>query len=112
MAYETRWSATCGGSGRCYARFTIIRETDPRNEQNVWPENLPGFKEVVLEYQAAVEALGKKFLPLWSTALKLPLDFFDRMFDVPHVTLSLLHYPPQKAIGDRQYGIPRTPTIR
>ena len=88
-----------------YSRFTIIRETDPRVEKNVWPENLPGFKEKVLEYQAAVEALGKKFLPLWSTALKLPLDFFDRMFDVPHVTLSLLHYPPQKTIGNRQYGI-------
>ena len=88
-----------------YARFTIIRETDPRVETNVWPENLPGFKEVVLEYQAAVEALGKKFLPLWSTALELPLDFFDPMFEIPHVTLSLLHYPPQKVIGDRQYGI-------
>jgi len=88
-----------------YARFTIIREPDPRVETNVWPENLPGFKSVVLEYQAAVEALGKKFLPLWSTALELPLDFFDRMFEIPHVTLSLLHYPPQKAIGGRQYGI-------
>ena len=66
---------------------------------------MPGFKEVVLEYQAAVESLGKQFLPLWSTALKLPLDFFDPMFEVPHVTLSLLHYPPQKTIGDRQYGI-------
>jgi isopenicillin N synthase-like dioxygenase len=88
-----------------YARFTIIRETDPRVERNVWPDNLPGFKQVVLEYQAAVEALGKNFLPLWSTALGLPLDFFDRMFEIPHVTLSLLHYPPQKKIGDRQYGI-------
>lgn len=88
-----------------YARFTIIREPDARVERNVWPENLPGFKEVVLEYQAAIEALGKKFLPLWSTALKMPLDFFDPMFEVPHVTLQLLHYPPQKAIGDRQYGI-------
>jgi len=88
-----------------YSRFTIIREPDPRVETNVWPENLPGFKEVVLEYQAAVEALGKKFLPLWATALRLPLDFFDPMFEIPHVTLSLLHYPPQKRIGDRQYGI-------
>jgi len=88
-----------------YSRFTIIREPDPSIETNVWPENLPGFKEVVLEYQAAIEALGKKFLPLWSTALKLPLDFFDPMFTTPHVTLSLLHYPPQKLIGQRQYGI-------
>jgi len=88
-----------------YAKFTIIREPDARVQRNLWPEDLEGFKEVVLEYQTAVETLGKKFLPIWSTALKLPLDFFDPMFEVPHVTLSLLHYPPQKAVGDRQYGI-------
>lgn len=88
-----------------YSKFTIIRETDPKVEANVWPENLPGFKEVVLKYQAAVENLGKQFLPLWATALKLPLDYFDKFFEVPHVNLSLLHYPPQKKIGDRQYGI-------
>ncbi len=88
-----------------YSRFTIIREKDPTKESNVWPENLPGFKEVVLGYQAAVEALGKKFLTLWATSLNLPLDFFDRMFEIPHVNLSLLHYPPQKEIGNRQYGI-------
>lgn len=87
-----------------YAKFTIIREK-PGLQQNVWPENLPGFKEIVLEYQAAVEALGKRFLPLWSTALNLPLDFFDKMFELPHVNLSLLYYPPQKVIGGRQYGI-------
>jgi isopenicillin N synthase-like dioxygenase len=27
------------------------------------------------------------------------------MFELPHVNLSLLHYPPQKTIGGRQYGI-------
>jgi isopenicillin N synthase-like dioxygenase len=87
-----------------YAKFTIIRE--PQGvEQNVWPESLPGFKEVVLEHQAAIEALGKKFLPLWATGLNLPLDYFDKFFKLPHVNLSLLHYPPQKEIGNKQYGI-------
>ena len=41
-----------------YSRFTIIRETDPRAEKNVWPENLPGFKETVGEYHAA--AIGNR----------------------------------------------------
>lgn len=88
-----------------YSKFTVIRETDPKVERNVWPENLPGFKEVVQKYQAAAENLGKQFLPLWATTLNLPLDYFDKFFEVPHVNLSLLHYPPQKTIGDRQYGI-------
>jgi hypothetical protein len=28
--------------------FTIIRETNPQIETNLWPENLPGFRGVVL----------------------------------------------------------------
>jgi len=88
-----------------YSKFVIIREKQAGVETNVWPQNLPGFKEVVLEYQAAVEALGKRFLPLWATGLNLPLDYFDRLFEIPHVNLSLLHYPPQKEIGNKLYGI-------
>jgi isopenicillin N synthase-like dioxygenase len=88
-----------------YSKFTVIRETDPKVERNVWPENLPGFKEVVVKYHAAVEKLGRQFLPLWATALNLPLDYFDKYFEIPHVNLSLLLYPPQKNIGNRQYGI-------
>ena len=42
-----------------YSRFTIIREPDPSVETNVWPENLPGFKEVVLEYQGRRRGLGE-----------------------------------------------------
>ena len=34
-----------------------------------------------------------------------PLDYFDEFFATPHATLSMLHYPPQKEIGNRQYGI-------
>ncbi|HEY7302371.1 MAG TPA: 2OG-Fe(II) oxygenase family protein [Xanthobacteraceae bacterium] len=72
---------------------------------NIWPENLPGFKETLLEYHGTIETLGRKFLPLWATSLKLPPDYFDRFFSTPHLTMSLLHYPPQQEVGNRQYGI-------
>jgi isopenicillin N synthase-like dioxygenase len=96
-----------------YSRFSINREggsggltvPPPEKSPNVWPENLPGFAEVVLDYQARIEKLGRQFLPLWATGLNLPLDYFDKYFAQPHLTLSLLHYPPQKEIGNRQYGI-------
>jgi isopenicillin N synthase-like dioxygenase len=89
-----------GGSGGL-----SMSEEERRASVNVWPENLPGFKETVLAYHAGIERLGRQFLPLWATSLQLPEDFFDRFFATPHVTLSLLHYPPQKEIGERQYGI-------
>jgi isopenicillin N synthase-like dioxygenase len=71
---------------------------------NVWPGSLPGFRETVLEYHTRIGTLARQFLPLWATSLDLPGDYFARFFEHPQLTLSLLHYPPQKEIGDRQYG--------
>lgn len=97
------------------SRFAINREggsgglsmsdEERRATVNIWPENLPGFKETVSTYHNAIERLGRTFLPLWAASLKLPLDYFEKFFATPHLTLQLLHYPPQKQVGDRQYGI-------
>jgi isopenicillin N synthase-like dioxygenase len=97
------------------AKFSINREggsgglsmTDEqrRARVNMWPENLPGFKEALQDYHARIEKLGRQFLPLWATSLKMPLDHFDKFFATPHLTMSLLYYPPQNSVGDRQYGI-------
>jgi isopenicillin N synthase-like dioxygenase len=97
------------------AKFSINREggsgglsmTDKERHAliNIWPDNLSGFKETLLDYHGSIEKLGRQFLPLWATSLKLPLDYFDKFFATPHLTMSLLYYPPQKEIGNRQYGI-------
>ena len=47
---------------------------------NQWPANLPGFREAVLAYTDAVDALGRQLLPLCATALDLPPDTFDGAF--------------------------------
>jgi isopenicillin N synthase-like dioxygenase len=104
-----------GAKPNLLAKFSINREggsgglcmTEAERNAviNIWPENLPGFKKTLLEYHAAIESLGRAFLPLWAGSLKLPPDYFDKFFVTPHVTLQLLHYPPQKEIGNRQYGI-------
>src|SRR5262249_29490346 len=52
-----------------------------------------------------IEKLGRRFLPLWATSLQLSPDYFDKSFESPHLTLQLLHYPPQNEVGNRQYGI-------
>ena len=88
-----------------YAKYSFIREEPGQPTRNTWPQNLPGFRETVQRYHAEIEKLGRKFLPPWSQSLKLPLDYFEPMFTHPHVQLSLLHYPPQKEVGNRQYGI-------
>jgi isopenicillin N synthase-like dioxygenase len=90
-------------------KFLVTRERDPSDPRykaiNVWPDGLPGFRETVLEYHAGIEALARTFLPLWAASLDLPVAYFEPFFTDPHLTLSLLHYPPQKTVGNKQYGI-------
>ena len=86
------------------AKFSINREgassglsmpEHARARVNIWPENLPGFKETLLAYHGSIEQLGRRFLPLWAASLNLPLDYFDKFFATPHLTMNLLYYPPQ-----------------
>jgi len=112
---RTNINIISGAKPNLNAKFSINREggsgglsmTDEQRKTrvNIWPENLPGFKETLSDYHARIEKLGRQFLPLWATSLKLPLDYFDKFFATPHLTMSLLYYPPQKEVGDRQYGI-------
>lgn len=112
---RTNINIISGAKPNLNAKFSINREggsgglsmTDEQRKArvNIWPENLPGFKETLTDYHGRIEKLGRQFLPLWATSLKLPLDYFDKYFATPHMTMSLLHYPPQKEVGGRQYGI-------
>src|SRR4029453_8559460 len=61
---------------------------------NQWPANLPGFREAVLAYTDAVDALGRKLLPLCATTLDLPTDTFDAAFAETQFSFRLTHYPP------------------
>jgi isopenicillin N synthase-like dioxygenase len=71
---------------------------------NQWPRELPGFREGVMDYQRAAEALGHKLLPLFARALDLPNDHFDRFFDPAQLAMRLLHYPPADLSVEGQFG--------
>jgi isopenicillin N synthase-like dioxygenase len=72
--------------------------------RNKWPENLPGFRETIGEYQRAMEALGRRMLPLYARALDLPDDYFDALFDKADIPVRLGHYPAD-LVGDKnQFG--------
>ncbi|KAF8558271.1 Clavaminate synthase-like protein [Imleria badia] len=64
---------------------------------NVWPEDLPGFRQDVLAYYHAAVKLGKSLFPIFALALDLPENFFDDKVSASGVIMRLLHYPPQPA---------------
>ena len=78
----------------------------PYRGLNQWPEDLPGFRETCVAYCDALEALGKRLLPIYATALDLPPDVFAEAFAEPMYTLRLAHYPPQPpATEEEEFGI-------
>jgi isopenicillin N synthase-like dioxygenase len=73
--------------------------------RNQWPNNLPGFREDAMAYVHALDALCARMIPAFAAALDLPPDYFTPLFaNEAHVTLRMLHYPPQDTIEDNQFG--------
>jgi isopenicillin N synthase-like dioxygenase len=71
---------------------------------NRWPEDLPGFRERVLAYTDAMDALSRRILPVCAVALDLAPDHFDAAFTESQFSFRLSHYPPLRA-QENQFGI-------
>ncbi|MDR3536926.1 MAG: 2-oxoglutarate and iron-dependent oxygenase domain-containing protein [Acetobacteraceae bacterium] len=67
----------------------------PLQGPNQWPADLPGFRDAVLAYDAALSAFCRRLLPVMARALALPPDWFAPYFTDLTLFLRLLHYPPQ-----------------
>ena len=73
---------------------------------NRWPADLPAFRQVVLDYSAALERLGLSMLPIYATALGMPADFFADKFRDPMFTLRMTHYPQQDPMSsEAEWGL-------
>ena len=69
-----------------------------------WPASLPGFRDTLRAYFAAMEAFCTRLLPLYARALELPDHFFAEPFRQAQITLRLSHYPRVPAEAD-QFGL-------
>jgi isopenicillin N synthase-like dioxygenase len=61
---------------------------------NVWPPEVPGFREHETWLYAALEGLGDKLLGAIARYLGLPADWFAPATRLGNSVLRLLHYPP------------------
>ena len=71
---------------------------------NRWPDTLPDFREHVLAYIDAMDALTCRVLPVCAVALDLPSDYFDAAFTDSQFSFRLSHDPPVEAEAN-QFGI-------
>jgi isopenicillin N synthase-like dioxygenase len=87
------------------ATHRLVAAGTPLHGPNQWPQNLPGWREVMEDYYAAMEFLGRELLHAFALALDIPETYFDRWLDAPMTTLGPLHYPPQRGhITEAQIG--------
>ncbi|MBL8382166.1 MAG: isopenicillin N synthase family oxygenase [Burkholderiales bacterium] len=75
----------------------LVRAGLPNHGPNAWPAGLPGFREQMQAYYAALFDLGRRIARLVALSLELPEDHFDGDFETPMTILRLLHYPPHPA---------------
>ena len=88
--------------------FFIRHEADPAAPgygnsvlgPNLWPRGLPGFREAVLDYDAALRVLATALLPAYAVAMEQDEAAFAALFTPPSTILRLLHYPPHEAPRD------------
>jgi isopenicillin N synthase-like dioxygenase len=62
---------------------------------NLWPADLPGFRDVLMAYFAEMEALSALTMRALALALDLPENWFEHFCEDAVSNLKLLHYPPQ-----------------
>jgi isopenicillin N synthase-like dioxygenase len=72
---------------------------------NQWPDSLPEFKAVLLDYQLSMERLALKLLPIYARALGLPADYFAGMFTAPEYYQRCAYYHPEENIEEGQYAL-------
>ena len=77
--------------GREFASDSPWRGTEP---ENVWPEEIAGFREATLRLYDTLDALGGRILSAIAEHLELPSDFFAAVVDHGNSVLRPIHYPP------------------
>jgi isopenicillin N synthase-like dioxygenase len=88
----------------------VVKKT-PLRGQNYWPDeaDIPGFRDGVKAYFAALNALGQNLVQPFSVALGMAADYLDDDFaDENNATLRMLHYPPTVVEGNDFGTAPHT----
>ena len=62
--------------------------------QNIWPEELPDFRETMTQIYSALDQVGEIMLEALTYPLNVPRNYFLKMIQDGNSILRLLHYPP------------------
>ncbi len=69
-----------------------VKAGKPLHGHNLWPDNLPGFKDAVLDYHTTMTEFTALVASVFARGLKLPPDYFAQFYKKPLIQVRLLHY--------------------
>jgi isopenicillin N synthase-like dioxygenase len=73
---------------------------------NQWPDNLPGFREVVCRYRDEMLRLSQQLLRVFALALRTTPEVLAPLFVDPNYFLRVQHYPPAApTLTEDQFGL-------
>jgi isopenicillin N synthase-like dioxygenase len=72
-----------------------ILHGDYRQAGNIWPDDLPDFRDNLSRYAVGIRMLSRQLFGAFALALELPEDYFAQMTDKPVSMMRILHYPVQ-----------------
>ena len=86
----------------------MVKAGTPLHGANLVPDNIPGFRETVLEYLEAVTAVGHAIMAGMASSLGLEESYFDDHYTrEPLVLFRIFNYPPGRppTDGEPQWGV-------
>jgi isopenicillin N synthase-like dioxygenase/nicotinamidase-related amidase len=86
-----------GGSAGAKEEYYLGGDGPNDVERNRWPEHLPGFRETMEAYLAAMHMLARRLTGAIALSLDLPEDYFAEFCKNPIAALRLVRYPPEGA---------------
>jgi isopenicillin N synthase-like dioxygenase len=84
----------------------LIKAGTPMHGRNLFPSNIPQFKETVLAYLESMTQLGNTLMTGIALSLGLEESYFaDRYTKDPLVLFRIFNYPPNSSLPDAEWGV-------
>jgi isopenicillin N synthase-like dioxygenase len=84
----------------------LVRAGTPMHGPNLFPANMPEFREAVLDYMAAMTRLGHCLIAGIALSLGLVESYFaDRYTADPLILFRIFNYPPVEAQSESTFGV-------
>lgn len=79
----------------------LVKAGAPLHGRNLFPRDMPGFRETVLEYMDAMTRLGRSLTAGIALSLGLEPTYFDDRYTAdPLILFRIFHYPAQPTASD------------